>query len=341
MRPPLVHFSIPVRNVAPWLDEALASLHSQTESRWTATVVDDDSDDDTAVIASRWARRDGRLELLQPGRVGLSGGLNLGLSRHRGAPFIGRFDGDDVCTPERIEKQLHFFGGRPDVDVLDSRFSLREDIEDVAGGMLRYQAWHDSIESHEDFERELLVENPICHPTSMVRRSALEGLGAIEETYRTGDFPEDYDLWLRLARAGCRFHKLPERLVFWRDRPTRATRTDPIYRHDGFFALKWQHLKASLDLESERVVVWGAKKRGKPWIRALVQSGHPPLAVVDIDPKVIGNQRQGIEIMAPEALAELRPTLVLIAVGSQGARPLIQEKLAQLGLRGRAVVGLS
>jgi len=337
----LVHFAIPVRNVGPWLNEALASLHAQTEPRWTATLVDDDSDDDTARIASEWAARDSRMTLIQRGRLGLVGALNAGVAEHGGAPFIARFDGDDICLPERLERQLSFLDQHPEVDVLDSRFGLDQADDQAQGGMLRYRRWHDGIESHSDFEREFLVENPICHPASIFRTSALSRLPDGGAPYNEGDYPEDYDLWLRLFRAGARFHKLPERLVIWRDRPSRATRTDPVYRRDAFFALKWTHLRQQLDLGSERIAVWGAKRGGKPWIRALSQAGHPPVAVVDIDPKAVGNTRQGVPIVAPKDLPEQRPDRVLIAVGSIGARALIEQDLRELNLPSIAVLGLA
>jgi len=339
--PPLVHFAIPVRNVGPWIDAALASLHAQSEPRWTATIVDDDSDDDTASIAAEWADRDPRMQLIQHSRLGLAAALNLALSTRGDAPFVARFDGDDLCLPARIEKQIAYFAAHPDIDVLDSRFSLGEPDDAVSGGMLRYRRWHDGIECHSDFANEFLVENPICHPASMFRATVLELLEHPEAPYRSGNFPEDYDLWLRLYRAGCRFHKLPERLVIWRDRPTRATRTDPAYRKDAFFNLKWEHLNKQLDLATNRIVVWGAKKGGKPWIRALAEAGHPPIAVVDIDPKAIGRTRHGVPVIAPEALAEKQPDRVLVAVGSAGARSLIEAKLSELGLPYIAVAGLA
>lgn len=341
MTTPLAHFAIPVRNVGPWLNDALQSLQAQTEPRWTATIVDDDSEDETGEIAKAWAAREPRMQVVQQGRLGLVGALNRAVEDRGTVPFVARFDGDDLCHPHRLERQIKFLSNHPKVDVLDSRFSLGEPDECVLGGMLRYRDWHDSIESHEDFKREFLVENPVCHPASIVRAATLERVTSTQSLYREGDFPEDYDLWLRLLRAGARFHKLAERLVVWRDRPTRSTRTDPVYRRDAFFTVKWSHLQQQLNLGAERLVVWGAKKGGKPWIRALSHAGHPPVAVVDIDPKAIGSTRHGIPVVSPDELAATDPDRVLIAVGSSGARQLIEAKLNELDLASIAVVGFT
>ena len=340
MSTPRVHLAIPIRNVAAWLDEALESLHVQSETRWSASVVDDASEDESAEIAARWAARDSRIRLIRGDRMGLVGALNRGMADRGEAPFLARFDGDDVCHPNRLERQLTFLCGHPDIDVVDSRFSLGPG--GAAGGMVRYQAWHDGIEDHPDFEREFLVENPICHPAAMFRRTTLDLLDDCDEgPYRKGDFPEDYDLWLRMQRAGAKFHKLSDRLVMWRDRPTRATRTAPEYRREAFFRLKWTHLVHQVELGRERIGVWGAKKGGRPWIRALSELGSPPVVVVDIDPKAIGTERHGVPVVAPEDLPSHRPDRVLIAVGASGARTLIEEQLGRMDIPSLAVAGLS
>jgi hypothetical protein len=158
---------------------------------------------------------------------------------------------------------------------------------------------------------------------------------------REGDLPEDYDLWLRVRRAGARFHKLPRRLVRWRDRSGRLTRTDRRYRREAFFRVKWEHFVATRDIEATRIAVWGAAAGGRPWIRELVRSGHPPVAVVDVDPVAIGRTRHGVEVVCPERLAATRPDLVLAAVGRSGARGLIEARLATMGLPVLAVAGFS
>ena len=42
-----------------------------------------------------------------------------------------------------------------------------------------------------------------------------------------GDFPEDYDLWLKLIDQGHRMSNLPEVLFRWRDSTERLTADGP------------------------------------------------------------------------------------------------------------------
>ncbi len=326
-----MHVALPVRDAAAWIDEALASLQAQTLRRWTATVVDDGSSDATPEIVAGRAARDPRIQLVRTEPLGIVPALDRAVRGE--APCVARMDGDDVCDPRRLETQLAFLEAHPRVDVVDCRVEHFRDDGEVPGGMERYRRWQDRIETDADFRREELVENAVCHPAVMVRRTALL-------PYRDGDFPEDYDLWLRIRRAGGRFHKLPQRLLRWRDRGGRLTRTDRRYRREAFFRLKWEHFAATRDLD-QRIAVWGAAAGGRPWIRALVQAGRPPVAVVDVDPRAIGNTRHGVEVVPPEALPAARPDLVLAAVGAEGARRLIEGRLAAMGLPVLAVAGLT
>lgn len=323
---------VPFRNAVPWVAEAVHSLRAQTFERWRAVLVDDGSVDGGADLVR--AASDARIEVVQAPVSGLIGALNFGIDRARasGAPYIARFDADDVCHPDRFAEQAGFLDRTPEVGVVDSRWEPLG--EAIPGGVWRYRDWHDRIESHEDVLREVLVESPICHPAVMLRAAVLPA-GPL---YVDDGLPEDYAAWLRLLRAGLRFHKLPRRLVQWRDHPERATRRHPRYRKQAFFAAKWAHVEQTVD--AERVVVWGARKGGRPWIRAFADAGRL-VGVVDIDPSAVGSTRRGVPVVAPADLASLAPDLVVCAVGAAGARAIIEAQLAPLGIPYIPVAGLA
>ena len=338
-----LHVAIPVRGVSRWLDAALESLQQQTFDDWTATiVVDADEADPCDEIARRWASNEGRITSIHPGRIGLAPALNLGIAGSK-APLIARFDGDDLCLPERFAQQVAFLDTHPQIDVLDSfAESFRDPIDGVLPqGMRRYQHWHDSIEVHDDFVREFLVENPVCHPAAMLRRAALQLLERPTKPYRRGDFPEDYDLWVRLLRGGARFHTLQQPLLRWRDHEQGATRSDAAYRKDAFFRTKWQHFAERVLPEAGRIAVCGAKREGRRWIGALARAGRHPVAVADIDPKAIGSTRHGAPVVRLEELERFRPDLALVAVGTAGARARIEQGLLQMNVRFLAVAGIA
>ena len=110
---------------------------------------------------------------------------------------------------------------------------------------------------HAAEERDLFVECPIPHPSLVVRTAAFERVGG----YRDTEWPEDYDLVLRLWQEGYRLGKVPEVLLEWREGDQRLSRTDPRYGEEAFRRCKVHYLGHRLAGRS--VVVWGAGPVGR------------------------------------------------------------------------------
>ena len=305
-----VSFLVPARNAEATISEAVRSCLDQTVAPHEVLVVDDHSSDATADLA----RAAGARVVPSAGR-GLVAALNTGL-RAADAPWIARMDADDLAAPRRLELQL------PHLDrhrVVDGRVRFFRDEGAVPEGMRRYEAFVNAAE----VDRDLLVESFVVHPAATFHRAEVLAAGG----YREGDFPEDYELWLRLHAAGWRFETVPEVLVRMRDRPDRATRTDPRYRVDAFDRARQLWLAAGPLARPRRVALWGGGKAGKRWLRWLKAQGHTVPAVIDIAPRhAVG----GVRVLPPEGLAELDADLALVAVGARGARALIRQQLGHL-----------
>lgn len=93
---------IPAYNAAAYLGEALDSLLRQTRPPDEILIVDDGSSDATPEIARSYG---GRVTLLQQNRRGPGAARNLGMRTAKG-DYIAFLDADDVCAPERLERQL-------------------------------------------------------------------------------------------------------------------------------------------------------------------------------------------------------------------------------------------
>ncbi len=326
--PPAVSVLMPARDAGATIGPALDSILGQTLRELELIVVDDGSRDDTEAVVRRRAAGDPRVRVLSLREPrGIVQALNTGLAAAR-APLLARMDADDLADAHRLALQHRFLGDHPEIDVCDSRVEIFRDDGPVRGGFAAYQRWLDGMERHEDMARECLVENPVVHPAVMARSALLRSLGG----YRDGPFPEDYDLWLRALRAGARFHKLPARLLRWRDHGRRLTRTDDRYGRRGFFTLKWRHVERTLLRPGQRVGVWGAGRAGRPWRRNLHRSAAVLAAVYDIDPAKIGRTRQGVPVLPADEVDRQPLDLLLVAVGARGARALIRERLDAAGV---------
>jgi hypothetical protein len=194
--------------------------------------------------------------------------------------------------------------------------------------MRAYVRWSNTLLGDAAIRRDLLVESPLVHPTVMMRTETLRGLGG----YHEYDGPEDYDLWLRAAAAGLRFSKLPEVLLGWRDSAARLTRRDPRYSAARFRARKLRALLEGPLAAGGQVVVWGAGEIGKAWARDLRAQGITLRAIVEVDPRKLGQRIHDAPVVAVDAAGALGPALHLAAVGQPGARQRIRAEAKRLGI---------
>lgn len=320
---------IAARDAAATIDECLESVAAQTFADYEVLVVDDGSLDDTAVRVLARCRADARVRLLRRDRRGLVAALNEGLDHCR-APLVARMDADDRMHPERLARQYGYLRENPGVDVVGSR--VRAFPETGLGrGMREYLRWQNACLSADDIAEEIYVESPLTQSSVTLRRDAVVGLGG----YLDGDFPEDYELWLRLHHAGRRMAKCPQTLIDWRQRGDSYSRTDPRFSREAFDRLRARYLARDRRLHGSReLVFWGAGRVTRKRCRRLMELGFEPRAWIDIDPKKIGSRLDGAPVMAPGWLATLdKAPFVLVYVATHGARESIAGKLESIGLR--------
>lgn len=317
---------MPVRNEARYLPAALDSIFRQTLTDWEMVVVDDGSTDETPAILSAAAFRDPRVRVMRCVGGGLVAALNEGLAACR-APLVARMDGDDISHPRRLELQADQLDAEQDVGLMACAFRHFPRAA-LKQGMLAYEAWQNGLHNHETVMRDLFVESPFVHPSVMMRRDLLIRLGG----YRDCGWPEDYDLWLRMAAAGVRFSRLAQTLFFWRDHPERATRTMDEYATNAFRACKLHHLVSGLLGGRKPVIMAGAGLEGRAWQRLLASEGIGVSCWLDVDPRKIGRQLHGAPVIHPRDL-RLNGEKMLVAIGVRGAREEFRRLVHPLGLR--------
>jgi glycosyltransferase involved in cell wall biosynthesis len=202
-RTPLVSVVMPVCDPHPvWFRQAVDSILRQTMPDLELLIVEDPSPHSAAALLADVS--DPRLRhLLRPARGTLVESLNEGLTRAR-AGLIARADADDVCEPDRLEKQLAFLEQHADVDILGSRVA----VIDGAGTIQGYRYY--PLE-HESIVRGLSRSNTLAHPSVLFKKDRILAAGG----YRPF-FNEDYELWSRLAKQQARFANHPEPLVRYR-----------------------------------------------------------------------------------------------------------------------------
>jgi hypothetical protein len=322
---PRVSVLLPARNAESTVRAAVVSILRQTERDLGVVCVDDGSTDRTGEILDALAARDRRVTVMRAPGEGIARALNRGLARCD-AELVARMDADDVAHPERLALQRAALAADPALAAAGTRVALFPRAR-VRAGMARHAAWLNGLVTPALVARDLLVEAPLVHPASAIRRSALEAAGG----WREGPFPEDYDLWLRLSAAGGRLTNLPRTLLRWRESPGRLTRTDPRYALERHVALKCAFLARHVLAGRREVAVWGAGETGRAFADALAREGVRVALFVEVDRKKIGRTVRGAPVVSYEEVGRARGLPLLVAVGAPGARDLIRAELARAG----------
>lgn len=179
-------------NAEATLRSALGSMQAQTLPNIRIVVVDDGSTDRTCAIVEELAAADPRIALVRKGHSGIVDSLKVGL-RHCEAPFLARFDADDLAYPERLERQLAQLEAHPGrIAVASAARHVDESghwlgtVTDFAPPEQADAAW---IPAREPY---------MLQPFLTMRRAALDAAGG----YRPCEVAEDSDLYWRLRGMG-------------------------------------------------------------------------------------------------------------------------------------------
>jgi glycosyltransferase involved in cell wall biosynthesis len=194
---------MPVYDPDPdYFGQAVDSILHQTLHDLELLIVEDPSPRSAAALLA--TRIDPRVRhLLRPHKGTLVDSLNWGLAEAR-APWIARADADDVCEPDRLEKQLAFLREHPDIDVLGSQLAMI-DREGKPSGYRSYPLQHEAI------VHGMMRYSTLAHPSVCFKKEQILAAGG----YRRF-FNEDYELWSRLVGQGVQFANHPEALVRYR-----------------------------------------------------------------------------------------------------------------------------
>jgi glycosyltransferase involved in cell wall biosynthesis len=319
-----VSIVMPVRNAAATLPIALASIEHQTLSDWQLIAVDDGSMDSSGSILKAAAQADARIHVLAQPANGIVEALQRGCAAAQGE-FIARMDADDWMSPDRLLRQSDFLERHPGVGLVSCKVRHGGD-ESGQAGYAEHVAWLNSLATSEQIQLRRFVESPVAHPSVTFRRCLLDRHGG----YAAGDFPEDYELWLRWLHQDVVFDTLNSELLLWNDSAGRLSRTEGRYRTRAFYQTKCLYLAQWLRRHvkpTRQIWLWGAGRVTRQRFRFLELQGITLRGFIDVDPKKQGRTRDGRPVQSPSQLPPADESFIIAGVGSRGARDLIMQEL--------------
>lgn len=104
--PPIVSVVVPVHNASRTLRRCVNSLLLQTLKNIEVILVENGSNDDSAVLCERLVRGDRRIKVFSTERSGVSLARNIGIRSAMGE-YLSFVDADDWLSPSALEEALH------------------------------------------------------------------------------------------------------------------------------------------------------------------------------------------------------------------------------------------
>jgi hypothetical protein len=216
---PSVSFVIPAFNAKETIDETLESVVAQTRPDWEAIVVNDGSTDETLAIAESWQERDSRIRVMSRKNQGPAASRNAAAETAM-SPWLLFLDADDLIAPNFMEAMLGMADWEPRAQAIYCGY-----IKFMPDGR-RDNPQHPPPNRH----FESLCRQNLFQPNGLlVRQEIFADAGRFDPSFRGP--PEDWDLWLRIARTGAQFAGIPEPMALYRLRQGQLTSgAEALYR---------------------------------------------------------------------------------------------------------------
>ena len=211
---PAISLIMSVYNGEDYLAETIDSVLNQTFKDWEFIIINDCSNDKTLEILEEYASKDSRIKVhINEVNLRLPSSLNKALSLSKGK-YIARMDADDICMPDRLEKQYRFMEENQDIALSSCKFLTLKNGVYASGGC-------GGRTDSNAIKAMLLVTNPILHPGIIAKAEIIKELQYDKNFTCT----EDMELWTRFIMAGYKVEILPEYLMIYRLHDKQITET--------------------------------------------------------------------------------------------------------------------
>jgi glycosyltransferase involved in cell wall biosynthesis len=229
---PLVTVAIPSFNQGRFLAQALDSVLAQ-ELPLEIIVADGGSTDESLDIIKAYAPRLAAWRS-HPDR-GQAAAINECIARGS-APFVCWLNSDDLLLPGGLSVLLQTLGGDAEAP---AAYGRAWNLDTTSGR--RRPVWVEPFD-----ERRLALRCIVAQPATLIRRSAWEAVGGVDETLHMA---MDYDLWWRLYRQAGPLRFVDRMVAVNREHGETKTRNNRalhyreamqvVRRHHGRVPLKW------------------------------------------------------------------------------------------------------
>jgi len=323
---PKVSIILPFKNSSRTIRGCINSILRQNLIHWELIAIDDHSTDSSFSILKTLCKGDKRITILKNPGDGIVDSLNFGIKKAN-TQLIARMDADDIMHPQRLFLQVARLERKRELGLISCLVNHVPIGDHDTRGYKKYVTWINQICSTHEISLNRFIESPFAHPSVVFRRNLVSKYGG----YRKGDFPEDYELWLRFLDKGVQMEKVNNYLLDWQDSKERISRTGFNYKLGSFQNIKSIYLKKWIEkmVPANKIIhAWGAGKFAKQQIKYLNKIGISVDYSYDIDPKKIIKEQKVLHI---NKIPKPDHCFILCLVGKGDARCEITEFLSKKG----------
>ncbi|MBG9791375.1 glycosyl transferase [Paenibacillus dendritiformis] len=221
--PGLVSIVITNYNKSAFLLDCLDGILRQTYPNWEIILVDDASTDDSLLQVEKWLQVN-REQLADrtfitvplPRNIGYAGAVTTGLFLAAGE-YIAAQDSDDISHHERLERQVSFLLGRPEIEVVGTNYEVfHHNLWEPRSraGWIRYGEQIRKVYANGG--------HCVCHGTTMLRGKLFDRIGG--HTRRI-EGAEDYEFIAKALKAKpLNIANIPDVLYYYRSHPNQRSR---------------------------------------------------------------------------------------------------------------------
>lgn len=190
--PSLVSVVIPLYNQESFLEETINSILNSKYHYLEIIIVDDESTDKSAEIATRLADSYSQIHFIQQKNAGPAAARNTAIRAAKG-PYILPVDADDLISNDYITKAVEVMERRPEVKVVyceSEKFGAKQG------------PW-----KLKPFSRQALAQGNMIFVSAMYRKADWEACGGYAEEMTWGF--EDWEFWISMLKDSGEVVKLP------------------------------------------------------------------------------------------------------------------------------------
>lgn len=227
---------LPINRDDGFFGRCIDSLLKQSISDFEIIIVANNCSDELWTAINKIS--DPRFKCLRTPIGQLPYNLNYGIAAAC-SDLIIRMDADDFAECTRVERIIEYMDLNSDISVVGSYYMVIDEDDKIIQDKVCPPTCSNKI------SEMLFYETTMAHPTVAFRKSAILSVGG----YNFGAYAEDWDLWIRLRKAGFKFSNIPEILLRYRVHSQQATSILTLKRNLAFVnSLCINHFILELDI---------------------------------------------------------------------------------------------